>query len=725
MNKVRALWGDVVRFFRSKPWYVGALAVIAVLVFISVVGNAISNWYAFRDRAADRGAISVAMDSLGDAVDKPIVYLEQGWSPADSLWFYNVTQGSDLLPYDFFLVLEQPNGQLFRANENMNNRYRYLIRRPTTGNPDGLPIGMVKDVYKGRAYMGFTCAACHTGQINYKGHAIRIDGAPAMADMDSFITDLAAALRTTADTKHNPAGHARFVANVLQLGHYGNAGEVDADLQKYALRVTTYRIVNHSDTRYGYSRLDAFGRIYNQVLQYVITVPDIKDALNELVAENKVSVHDLKASGISKLLETKGKITVLTASDRDDIFQALSALDLKSALYIRNQIFIKPNAPVSYPFLWDIPQHDYVQWNGIAANAGLGPIGRNTGEVIGVFGTMDWSQSDHWTLSGWFSGQGLTNTRPIDYASSVDVHNLALIEDHLKGLNSPKWPGKVFGRINYTDPSKPRWQRGKIIFNRSCAACHEPINATASDRRVVAHMSALENVKTDPKMANNGAFYSGYSGILRNQYVTVGPGAVLLDKKAPIAALLTKATTGVVATPDPDKWFGERFIEWAYDLIFSLRNNNIQASIKNGDYNPDTTANPLASVLAYKGRSLNGIWATAPYLHNGSVPNLYDLLLPAGPMPGDPAGTEYRPSKFIVGSREFDPANVGFRSDGYGGFIFDTSKAGNSNTGHEYGTRVQVMNPNGTPATNPDGTIKMMPMSKGDRLDLLEYLKSL
>ena len=34
-------------------------------------------------------------------------------------------------------------------------------------------------------------------------------------------------------------------------------------------------------------------------------------------------------------------------------------------------VFNAPDAPVSYPFLWDIPQHDYVQWNGIGANSGV------------------------------------------------------------------------------------------------------------------------------------------------------------------------------------------------------------------------------------------------------------------------------------------------------------------------------------------------------------------
>src|SRR4249919_1698382 len=44
-------------------------------------------------------------------------YLWQGWSPADSLWFYTTTQGSDLMPYDFFLELHDPaTGKLLRSD---------------------------------------------------------------------------------------------------------------------------------------------------------------------------------------------------------------------------------------------------------------------------------------------------------------------------------------------------------------------------------------------------------------------------------------------------------------------------------------------------------------------------------------------------------------------------------------------------------------------------------
>ncbi len=712
------------KWYKSKHWLWRSLILFAGVFLIVVVCNYISNILTFWDSDPDRGATIVETDVYGD-VAHSIRYLDQNWAPKDSLWFDSTTQGSDLIPYDFFLVVEQPNGQLFRDNAHMNNAYRYLVRKPTSSNPDGLPIGFTKDNYQGRDFMGYTCAACHTSQLNYHGVGIRIDGAPAMADMDTFLDDLGAAL---ARAQAPGPAHDRFIKNVLALGNYGSADEVTADLSKYVLKLSTYRIVNKSDTHYGFARLDAFGRIYNQVLEYVMTAPAVDAAVSSLIDQHKVDPADLKAVGFTDTLQKMWKQPTLNGEDRDELFGCLAKLwdksfkGKKEVLYIRNALFNPPNAPVSYPFLWDIPQHDYLQWNGIAANSGLGPIGRNTGEVIGVFGSMNWSQSDHWTLAGVFSGQGLFNGHPINYSSSVDVHNLALLEDHLKSLWRPAWPEDLLGKI---DTSKA-W-RGKVVFDAYCSACHAQINPTDPSRRIVAHMSAQDNVKTDDMMARNGVGYQGYSGIVQNSYVTVGAGSILLNQKAPVAALLTKTTIGVVSTPDADKWWPRRFAEWLYDVIFSLRSNDIGASLKSGDYHPDTSAEPIKSDMSYKGRALDGIWATAPYLHNGSVPNLYDLLLPPKPATGAVPGVKYRPDTFVVGSREFDPVMVGFKSDGYPGFVFRTSLQGNSNAGHDYGTVPTVaFNADGSIAKNPDGSIRMLPaLTDQERWDLIEYLKSL
>lgn len=81
---------------------------------------------------------------------------------------------------------------------------------------------------------------------------------------------------------------------------------------------------------------------------------------------------------------------------------------------------------------------------------------------------------------------------------------------------------------------------------------------------------------------------------------------------------------------------------------------------------------------AFKARPLDGIWATAPYLHNGSVANLYELLLP-------PAR---RHKTFRVGTRVYDPTLVGYstRDDAPGNaFTYDIALPGNANIGHDYG----------------------------------------
>ena len=61
------------------------------------------------------------------------------------------------------------------------------------------------------------------------------------------------------------------------------------------------------------------------------------------------------------------------------------------------------------------------------------------------------------------------------------------------------------------------------------------------------------------------------------------------------------------------------------------------------------------------------------------MPNLYQLLLPS----------DQRDEEFYAGNREFDPVNVGQISiKGEGLFRFDTKLYGNSNAGHEYGTKL-------------------------------------
>ncbi len=738
----RPVW---IRLLPKMKWRWIVFYVILSVIGASLINSAASRIFGFWDVGSNswwakfnpdpwqyqRGAATVAQDEFGDQFTT-VRYLRQGWTPAQSMWFYNTTQGSNLLPYDFFMALETKGSkEPFRSNEHMNH-YRYLVQKPTWSNPDGLPVGFVKNRYDRKDYLGFTCAACHTSQLNYQGTGIRIDGAPSGADMDTFLHDLAGALTDTLESTPAPTDSIaaqdennstenegdivrketilrakgdclsenckRFVRRVMDRGNYDSEKDVIDDLKTYSQQLRMYNFINRSHTHYGYSRLDAFGRIYNRVLENVLTASQLKEVLDDMASRGELTKKEADS-----ILEMETKNTVLTGNDRDHIVERVAKLlPLRVQLELSKQIFNEPNAPVSYPFLWDIPQHDYVQWNGVVANAGIGPIGRNAGEAIGVFATLDFAEVPQFSLSATIasvlSGQGLSG-RHVSYRSSINVHNLRHIEKQLWSLKSPKWPDEILPRIDMSARA-----RGQALFDQHCASCHAEIQSDNPQRRVVAHMTGLKDIGTDSKMADNSVDYKGYSGIMRNQYASAGPGQILIDKEAPVAAIVTKTTSAVVATPAGDKNFIRRFLDWADDLLGTYFSNPIKPSLKAGNYTPDTTAEPYASLRSYKARSLNGIWATAPYLHNGSVPTLYDLLLPQKKMPGDPEGLEYRPDKFRVGSREFDPKKAGFKSEGYTGFLFDTSRRGNSNAGHEYGTRQ---------------------LNQQQRLDLVEYLKSL
>jgi Cytochrome c. len=91
-----------------------------------------------------------------------------------------------------------------------------------------------------------------------------------------------------------------------------------------------------------------------------------------------------------------------------------------------------------------------------------------------------------------------------------------------------------------------------------------------------------------------------------------------------------------------------------------------------------------APLTGYVAQYLDGIWLRAPYLHNGSVPTLADLLTP-------PA---QRPQTFWRGYDVYDPQHVGFVSQGDAaireGTPYDTRLRGNGNGGHDFGTALPV-----------------------------------
>jgi hypothetical protein len=539
-----------------------------------------------------------------------LVLLDQNWTPDQRAAFHHMAQGTRLVPFAWFKALEQPCFSLSACQDLADPAY--LTRFgfiPSNENPDKLPVGFARhdgfhDPITKKTYpvIGFTCAACHTGELFYGDNAVRIEGGPAMVDLGSFQKALGLAMGFT---QKLPWRYSRFQKRVL--------GDGATDAQKADLK----------------RDLDAFLEVGFRERDYA--------------HENKI--YD-NLSGF-------GRTDALTR-----IGNQVFAVDL--GMFENFQV---SNASVRFPQIWDAPWLDWVQYNSSIAD----PLVRNIGEALGVRAMFT----------------------PGDLDNSVDLAALHRLETLLagpapyQGLNSPKWPA-VFPAL---DPGKV--QEGAALYANHCQGCHlPPVTELAADRETaepkywertsggaaflrVTNIN-IQRIGTDPRAALDFRSRTADSGALKKGLLTAAEGLDLVTQSI--------ATRYFDANQVPP----QTRLEWA------------------GYRKPGTDA--VRDKLVYKARPLNGIWAVAPFLHNGSVPSLYLLLSPHSE----------RPKKFWTGSKRYDPVQVGYDpGETAGAFVYDTAVKGNSNRGHEF-----------TEGERGNGVIGPK-LSPDERWALVEYLKSL
>ena len=335
----------------------------------------------------------------------------------------------------------------------------------------------------------------------------------------------------------------------------------------------------------------------------------------------------------------------------------------------------KADAPVSYPFLWDTPNpmHERVQWNWSAPNAGLGDVARNVGELLGVFGEFDLAKKP---AAG-----------PYYPKSSVDVKKLVRLERMLTTLRSPVWPSGLSQEMKI-DPEAAA--RGKTVYESNCQRCHALIDRAAANRKAHDKLVPLETIGTDSRMTENHARRLSSdlkTGLLRGRAKGLNP-FVLFGEQASGEDILKHVIAGVIA--------GQAFHE----------DRAPRTSEGTPPPPPPPPPDLSAPQIGYKARSLNGIWATAPYLHNGSVPTLANLLSKDRGRGFWISNSRYDQVKkeFYPASNTFDPTNVGIAAtQSESAFWFDTTKEGNTNTGHPFGTN----------------------LDDGQKKSLIEFLKTL
>lgn len=654
--------------FRFK-WSIGAIILVSAVVLY--FGFKISN-------AIDSIKYALTPPELPEYQSLEMQYVNaNGYKDESSDWFHHASQGTATIPipYAWLIALEAPKSNpwwLFFSEEELligeyMLRHGFIEQPATDSNPDGLPIGIAKteSIYfaglnRKATAAGFTCAACHTGQLIYADKRYIIDGAPAATDLGLFTRSLGAALGQT----------------VLS----GKVNILNGRFDRFAKRV-----LGSNDN--------------------IVTRNQLKDDLNETI-------------GI-----------LAKSSDTIEVTEGFTRLDALNR--IGNQVFNKDmsrpanyspiNAPVNYPHIWTTSWFNWVQYDGSI----MQPLIRNAGEALGVSAYVDTTGPDAQR-----------------FASSVNYNNLVKMENwlggtnpklngnQLNGLQAPDWP-QSFPVID-TELA----QHGETLYQRLCKGCHlpsvdstafwedrywQPINyrqnnevVTTAEPYLTLQIIPLRHIGTDPAQARvlqtRTVDTTGLN--LATQVCTPvqedpneSPELAYVDLNDSATANFGLALGAFVERTNQQGFRQSYIFEQQQEEMEGGRPNCLQVG------------------AGYKARPLNGIWATAPFLHNGAVANIYDLL-----------STE-RPDFIMLGGQQFDTEKLGITQNelasrfaakfadvehsltpdyeqGY--FLLDTRQSGNSQGGHWFAAK----------ASGKQGIVGPA-LQEEQKYALIEYLKTL
>ena len=642
---------------------------------------------------------------LPEGTPPDVAYPDQGWGNGldaeGRQTYYFTPQGAGLkgMRYSWFVNLEMPLSR--RRFSTVLDRYGFLMDPQTASNPDRLPVGFTKhwDSQLNAELLDITCAACHTGQLqvtrNGRTQALRIDGGQAGhaftdADFGHFLPTMMASLTATAV---NPFKFFRFARRVLGGETSGGRWRLHRELRGV---IGTFLGVAWAEKRHrlvpteeGYGRTDALARISNTVF-----------------AEN---------------------------------------LDPSN--------YRVGNGPVNFPPVWNIWKFDWVQYGASVSQ----PMARNLGESMGVGATYALMYA---------YGRPLPPEQRFRATARID--DLMRIETTLRRLRPPSWPEGLFGKVD-----SARAQQGKVLFDKHCVGCHGPHIAppaiktrnaplkTERDPEWLMATLCVDDIGTDPNTAMNfvnatvditrtgmtapelravvkrtlDLWYARQEVYLDGEIRRLGAFRDSLARRdslvrekdgmyAGIAQTLSQIDPARVPMGAALSYLGTMIRLKAYE---DAGKDSAERAVLDG-----FGALDMPQVIpAYKPRPLAGIWATPPFLHNGSVPTVYDLLSPRSE----------RPASFRAGSREFDPVLLGLYS-GKGRespaipvdstrpgasyvdrfWLFDTSRDGNHNTGHEFDKEYdQGRVDRHEPQVRP-GLIGPL-LTPDERLAIIEHLK--
>jgi hypothetical protein len=641
--------GNVMRLVRLLLYLLAALAglylVAAVLYAVPMLSGVLDD------------TIEVKFDRPDPSI---VADYSNGLTPAQKEIYYHLSQGAEILPWFLLTAVDVADPGSTKPFVEDLKRYGLL---PDPARNDGLPVGLTVSSNPftfGMDFVGITCGACHVGELHHDGKAVRVDGAPNMFNLQLFYSDaIEAVMAATSD-------RSKLWRALKRLGRqdYGRYGIGAPFVRPATLVYYGTNVVLHRD------RLDA--RL--ELLAVISAAKEQRDPQHP-------------TSGFGRLDAFDGT--------RNFIFTRLRKADAGGGFEVNRANMVKLDAAVKFPPLWsrkarppepveayrEQPQrfppvwgfkdYDWVEWT-IDTNT---VMERNVTETLGAGASVV-----------------LDPQAASLFESSIPIKNMHDLEWLAYYIDPPRWPTAIFGEI------KPDLAAaGQRIFQSRCAGCHE----YGDDGRTSTGLIGLrgmrpEDVGTDataalriscpipdsgPLVTPPRAYTAEDSQLLRD-CAGVRAGAAFAGNS--FARTVQAAVDGI-----KQKAYAAAGIDAAQQRVMEDLDRRGAVTWR------DTLLDTRPPNGAYAARALYGIWAAAPYLHNGSVPTLYHLLLPP----------EQRPKTFALGGREYDPVRLGFAVDidcGQQDCVVDTSRTGDGNGGHLWGTD----------------------LAEPDRIALLEYLKS-
>nr|WP_281169104.1 di-heme-cytochrome C peroxidase [Hahella ganghwensis] len=644
-----------------------------------------------------------------------------------------------------------PFSDLRFADPDHMRRYRFLVdSAPTQSNPDQLPVGFTKhyDPNTGDNVLDVTCAACHNGQLSYtkdgKTYAIRIDGGQAMHAISdttrgAFAPMLIASLVYTAV---NPFKFDEFAKGVLGGRYPDGKSNLRSQLWTSIKQFVTSPQNNPLKHLYpvveGYGRTDALGRIGNtvfgdhlvssnyQVGAAPVSYPYVWNIWKFDWVQYNGSVAQPLARNIGEALGVGARIPLLNdtggplppeerfrssvrIADLQKIEHTLQTLqapkwpeDLfgkvdQSLATQGEQLFMKNCRGCHGPHPANAAQQKSL------APLKPGPEVEWKIEVIPVshIGTDESTAKGFLERRYDLSRTGVTNEdigntlRPLLYRQLIREVRYRLTEvidiRQAQGLNT----GDLANLLDQYPEQSPVVELPTALFTS--------IKSELS--QLVSPLPNIPDARTAPSDSYRCNLTCQTIALLWNIEHGQEYAEIQMD------ALNVKQLTE-----------GE-----ALNIVGLMIKNRFYADF-NVDFDEQQclegfgTLDLPQQVLGYKPRPLEGGWSTPPFLHNGSVPSIYQLLSPP----------ETRSSMFLLGQRDYDPVNLGYtlitrETEGVSkeGFWMDTSIEGNLNTGHAFAADPDIwaqhkQSPKEHPL--PQGVIGPV-LTHDERMAILEYLK--